>query len=288
MGDRVIRAITLDGAFRVMAVRTTDLVREAVKVQEVSGEDARTFGELLTGAVLVRETMAPGHRLQAVLSRGGLGQMLADAHPEADESGALTRGLVNRVAQDVLHVGFLGEGAILKVIRSLPRGQIHQSIVEARAGRMSEALMTYMQESEQVLATLVVTTVMDGDRVVAAGGFVVQVLPEIHDGALAVMTERLAIDFADIDRFLVECDADPRRLKDELLYGMDHEELFDGAVRGGCDCSEARVLSAIATLGREEITSIVSQGEVISLTCEYCRKPWVLGAQQLKNLLTSN
>ena len=288
MGDRVIRAITVDGAFRVMAVRTTDLVREAVKVQEVSGEDARTFGELLTGAVLVRETMAPGHRLQAVLSRGGLGQMLADAHPAADQGGALTRGLVNRIGEDVLHAGILGAGAILKVIRSLPRGQIHQSIVEARAGRMSEALMTYMQESEQVLATLVVTTVMDGNQVVAAGGFVVQVLPEIHDGALAVMTERLALDFADIDRFLVESDADPRRLKDELLYGMDHEELFDGALRGGCDCSEARVLGAIATLGREEISAIVSQGEVISLTCEYCRKPWVLGAQQLKSLLTSN
>lgn len=288
MGDRVIRAVTVDGAFRVMAVRTTDLVREAIKTQEVSGEDARVFGELLTGAVLLRETMAPGHRLQAVLSRGGLGQMLADAHPDAGDDGALTRGLVNRVGGDVLHLGLLGEGAILKVIRSLPRGQLHQSIVEAKAGRMSEALMTYMQESEQVLATLGVATVIEGDRVVAAGGFVVQILPEIHDGALAVMTERLALDFADVGRFLRDNDADARRLKDELLFGMAHEDLFDGALRGGCDCSEARVLGAIATLGREEIGDIVAQGEVISLTCEYCRRPWVIGADRLKSLLTSN
>ncbi len=284
MHDRVIRAITIDGSFRVITARTTDLVRAAAAKQEVAGNDARIFGELLTGAVLVRETMAPMHRLQTILSRDTKGQMLADAHPDpGDGEGALTRGLVNRLGASEMSE-LLGEGAVLKVMRSLPRGQLHQSIVDASSGNTSLALMTYMQESEQVLATLLVATVMDGDRVVAAGGFVVQVLPEIAEAPLAIMTERLAHDFANIDAFITEHD-DATKLKDELLYGMAHEGLFDGGVRSGCDCSEARVLTAIATLGRDEIAQIVAQGEVVSLTCEYCRTPWVITAERLRNLL---
>lgn len=296
MSDRVIRAITIDGSFRVIAVRTTDLVREAVKKQELGGADARAFGELLTGSVLVRETMAPAHRVQVILSRAGHGQMLADAHPDDGKAGALARGLVNRVNDGSMDA-LLGTGGVLKVIRSLPRGQLHQSIVslDGRVERdgsetpgprsMSEALMVYMQESEQVLATLLVATVIEGDRVVAAGGYVVQILPEIQDGPLAVMTERLAADFSSIDRFLMENEADAVKLKDELLYGMGHETLFEGAIRAGCDCSEQRVLTAIATLGRAEIQQIIDQGEVVSLTCEYCRTPWVITAERLRNLV---
>lgn len=284
MGDRVIRAITIDGSFRVITVRTTALVRAATATQEVTGQDARAFGELLTGAILVRETMSPAHRVQTILSRSERGQMLADAHPD-DGTGALTRGLVNRIGNAAMGE-LLGEGAVLKVIRSLPGGKLHQSIVEANGAQMSQALMVYMQESEQVLSTLLVATVLDGGRVVAAGGYIVQVLPEIQEAPLAVMTERLAHDFASLDRFLLEHDADPRILKDELLYGMPHEDLYEGPVRSGCDCSEARVLSAIATLGRDEVAQIIAQGEVVSLTCEYCRKPWVITAERLKNLLT--
>ena len=55
--DHVIRALTDDGSFRVLTVRSTNLCREAIARQTVSGDTARHFGDLLTGTVLVRETM---------------------------------------------------------------------------------------------------------------------------------------------------------------------------------------------------------------------------------------
>ena len=73
--DLVIRALTDDGSFRVLTARTTGLCREAVQKQGTSGETARHFGDLLTGTVLVRETMAPTLRVQGVV-RGA--QVLAD------------------------------------------------------------------------------------------------------------------------------------------------------------------------------------------------------------------
>jgi molecular chaperone Hsp33 len=289
--DRVIRAVTFDGAFRVIAVRTTELVRDALRIQPIAGQDTRLFGELLTGAILVRETMSPGQRVQMVLKRDGVGQVVVDSHPIGpeltDNRGAMTRGLVHRHPEGQGQA-FLSEDTILKVIRSLPRGQLHQSIVEANVDGTSRALMHYMQTSEQIVAMLGVTAVMDGDHCVAAGGYIVQLLPECTDAPLAIMTERLAHDFADLDRFVVEHDAAAAKLKDELLYGFDHEVLADTAVHYGCDCSEERVLGAVATLGRDELMDIVARGEVVALTCEYCQTHWALGTDRLRSLLVSN
>ena len=53
--DSVVRAITEDGAFRVIAARTTETVRGAVAAQRAEGTAARHFGELITGAVLFRD-----------------------------------------------------------------------------------------------------------------------------------------------------------------------------------------------------------------------------------------
>lgn len=289
MNDRVLRAVTHDGSFRVIAARTTDLVREALRIHvEQPGQvipDARAFGDLLTGTIIVRETMAPGHRLQAVLSREGVGQIVVDSRP-GEGAVAPVRGLVNRPSQGGGQI--LGGDATLRVSRTLPRGRVHQSIVEASGEGMSQALMHYMQTSEQVVSMLGLATVFEGRSVVASGGYLVQLLPECTDGPLAVMTERLAHDFADLDRFILGHDADPSKLMSEILYGFQHEVLADEALKYGCDCSEERVLGAVATLGREEIAQIVKDGELISLTCEYCRTPWTLGTDRLKTLLVAN
>lgn len=291
--DRVLRAITTDGAFRVLAARTTDLVRASLKLQSPRSADRKALAELLTGAVLIRETMSPVHRVQVILSRDGAGAIVADSHPlGVNDAGALipalTRGLITRQDQDTASA-LLTEGALLKVIRSLPRGRLHQSVVEAKPGGVSEALMSYLHDSEQVVATLATTAVFDADgTLVAAGGFVVQLLPECTEAPLAVMTERLAHDFASLDARLVATNADARALSDELLYGFPHEVLADSPLRFGCDCSEARVLAAISTLGAEELTSIVNKGEVLTMTCEYCGHVYNLAPERLRSLLTRN
>jgi molecular chaperone Hsp33 len=86
--DSVLRAMTDDGAFRVITARTTDTVRGVLQVQSATGGTARTFGDLITSAILFRETMAPELRVQGVL-RGsrGTGSLVADSHPSGKTRG---------------------------------------------------------------------------------------------------------------------------------------------------------------------------------------------------------
>src|SRR5437763_1604330 len=83
-GDRVLRAISDDGAFRVITVETTCTARGAVEAQRVHGPHLGIFADLITGAVLVRETMSPDLRVQAILqAEDHKSRMIADAHPDA-------------------------------------------------------------------------------------------------------------------------------------------------------------------------------------------------------------
>src|SRR3954462_14690996 len=277
--DSVLRAITDDGAFRVIVARTTDTVQNVLKAQGAQGATGRHLGDLVTGAVLFRETMAPNLRVQGILTgSGGSGSLVADSHPSGK-----TRGLV-QLTDGVSEIA-LGPGAIMQMMRTLPDGKINQGFVAVPdSGGISRALMEYMQTSEQVVSMLAMGTLLDQDRVSAAGGYLVQLLPEVGRGPLMVMTERLR-EFETIDAQLREPGFSPAALLEELLYGMPYTRLEESQVGFECWCNELRVVSAIATLPKHDIEHLLSAGEVLEIACEYCKREFRIPPAQLQGLL---
>ena len=277
--DTVLRAITDDGAFRVITARTTETVRGAIEAQGVTGQTARHFGDLLTGSILFRETMAPNLRVQGIIKgSNGSGSLIADSHPSGQ-----TRGLVQLKggAREI----DLGQGAVLQLMRTLGSGRINQGVVEVpKDGGISHSFMSYMQTSEQVISMLAIGTLFDGDRVHSAGGYIVQLLPEVGRGPLMVMTERLR-DFESIDQQLGDSAFTPSWLLDELLYGMPFTRLEESSVRFECWCDELRVVSALASLSRDDLEHLLSSNEVLEIACEYCKRDFRIAPARLRGLL---
>jgi molecular chaperone Hsp33 len=279
--DTVLRAITNDGAFRVIVAKTTETVRGAIASQHGSGVTARHFGDLITGSVLFRETMAPQLRVQTVVrGAGGRGSLVADSHPSG-----MTRGLI-QPPRDGAEL-CVADG-ILQLLRTMPGGHINQGVVEIPAsGEISQALMSYMQSSEQVVSMLAVGTIFDGAEVSSAGGYLVQLLPEVDRGPLMVMTERLR-DFEKIEARLRDSSFSPAWLLEQLLYGMEYTCLDESSVEFECWCDETRLLSALATLSRRDIEDLVEGGNVLEITCDYCGKEYRIMPHTLLGLLGSS
>jgi molecular chaperone Hsp33 len=274
----VLRAITDDGSFRVVAAVTTRTVRGAVQAQGVAGETARHFGDLLTGAVLYRETMAPNYRVQSVLKgAGGSGSLVADSHPSGK-----TRGLAQLKHGEIK----LADGAVMQMMRSLPKGGINQGIVEVPPGEggISSALMAYLQNSEQVVSMIAVGTLLHDNEVVASGGYLLQLLPEVGRGPLTIMTERLR-DWENIDQCLGAADFSPAWLLDQLLYGMPFTRLEESRIGFECWCDELRVVEAIATLSRSDLEHLLSTNDVLEISCEYCKTEYRIPPARLRGLL---
>ncbi|MEM9070319.1 MAG: Hsp33 family molecular chaperone HslO [Myxococcota bacterium] len=281
-GDRVVRAMSDDGAFRTMVARTTETVRGVLAAQKVEGEAAQVLADMVTGVVLYRETMAPTLRVQGVVKgTRGSGQIIADSHPSG-----WVRGLVQRKADaPPFH---LGSDSLLQLMRSLPSGDLQQGLVEMKGG-VSEGMMSYMQQSEQIVTVVRVRTILDEYQVVSAGGYLVQLLPEAPDreGAIDTMATRLESDFANIDAWL-EGGAEPNGFLERLYEGMPFTMLGDSALRFGCDCSKVRVLTSLSTLGVADLEELLSDGKALEMGCDWCGAEYRVEPEELKGLLSES
>ncbi|MFP4598316.1 MAG: Hsp33 family molecular chaperone HslO [Persicimonas sp.] len=275
--DHCLRAMTTEDGFRALGVRTTETVQRAIDAQGVSGEVARIYGELLTGVVLIRETMAPKLRVQAILKRLEGGSMVADSHPSGR-----TRGLVNLKGASAIE---LGPQTHLQMVRELPNGELHQGVVAtAPEYGLSASLTTYMARSEQIETAIGVGCKLDGDRVVAAGGYLIQHMPNADMDVLAQITASLE-QLGSIESLLVDNDADPQPIFDRMLDGIGHDVLHRSEVQFGCNCSTERFLNSLSTLGRAEIEELVADDEPLDITCDYCAEQYLISTNRLRDLL---
>lgn len=279
--DNALRAVTDDGAFRVITVRTTDIVRRMLAIRSLWGAEAVQLAELVTGTILVRETMAPTHRVQGLLrSADGASLFIGDSDPDGGARGLYSRKGTIAPAST--------KGSTLEVVRTLHNGELHRGMVELPAGSsMSQALMVYLQESEQVVSMLSLGCVLGDDHVVAAGGYIVQLLPEVGQGPLAIMAERLR-DFEQIGPLLTQLDGATSPLMDELLYGMPFTRLDESPLAWRCRCGKDRVLASLATLPRADLVELSTDAKPVEISCDFCNAAYAVSPAELQGLLSAS
>lgn len=278
--DNVVRAITRDGAFRVIACNSTQTAAAIASAQNADAQLSEVLGSLTTAAVLYRETMAPSLRVQCMLQQGPSNlQLIADSHPEGWARG-LIRGLPDNAATDKTY---------LQMMRTLPNGDLHRGIVEMSDGNLSEGLVRYLQQSEQVIAMVKLSTAVEEGVVQAASGWLVQLLPEAPTARreLEVIVERLT-HLDEVESTMLDPDVTPRQMVQSLLAEVEFAWLNDSPLRFGCNCSEVRLLTGLATLPRAEIEEMVADGEPVHSTCDYCNTNYVLDTAKLQGLLSSS
>ena len=282
--DAVMRAMTNDGAFRIVAVRTTDTARNVIAAQKLSGRPAEDMADLVTAAVLYRETMAPSLRVQCIVRfADGAGQLVADSHPDG-----WSRGLLQSASPDA-PPDIRETPATLEMMRTLPNTDLHRGIVEVPdSGNLSEAFMRYMQLSEQIVSMISLGSALGGDQP-AAGGYLVQLLPEAAEAEAAVetMTKRLE-NFVEIRDRLRATNGSPARLIEQIFEGMPFTWLHQSDIRFGCQCSQLRVMTTLSLLDRSEIQDLVDEGEPLSVGCDYCGASYTVEIAQLQGLLSAS
>ncbi len=275
--------MTDDGAFRVVAARTTDTTAAILNTQEAHGQIAQQLAELVTASILYRETMAPKLRVQCVVEDDKAGKLIADSHPSG-----WARGLVH-ANEDDEPPKLNGDKVLLQMMRTLPSGDLHRGVVQLpEGGNLSDAFMRYMQQSEQIVSMISLGAALGEDRP-ATGGYLLQLLPEAKESkaALAIMTERLA-DFKDITELLKSTDASPKALIEEILFGMPFTWLQETELRPGCNCNDLRVMASLSALPRQDIEEMIRAGDPVELSCDYCGAEYIVDPNRLRGLLASS
>jgi molecular chaperone Hsp33 len=258
--DHVVRAITKDGSFRVIAAITTQTAQGAATAQRLDGAQALRLAELITCAVIVWRD-ASGATL------------IADALPDGTN-----RGIINPGGGEPT---VLGGDHVLQVNYTLPNGAMHQGIVGIAAGTdLATALMQYMQESESTLSIVALTALPGpaGARVV--GGYLIQLLPEATHETIGALTEHVG-NLAPLATHLDGGSARGQDLIARVLEGFPYDELADSVLSFGCTCSEGRVLQSLLTLDDDEVASMIA-GDALEVRCDACGTTYQIEPSSLR------
>ena len=69
------------------------------------------------------------------------------------------------------------------------------------------------------------------------------------------------------------------------LHGMDLEINDTLPVEFSCNCSKDRVRKALISIGREELQSMIDDGETIEVNCHFCNKNYNFTVDELKQMI---
>lgn len=285
----LLRGVAAHGGIRVVAADTTKLVSDAVERHGAMPTAGAALGRTLTAALLLSHVLLknPQDRVTVrIRGNGPLGGAIADAGLDGDVRGYVQNPHVSLPPRPdgKLDVGgAVGTGEI-EVIRShAPYGDPYSSSVELVSGEVAEDVAMFLARSEQIASAVLLGVYFEGDRVVRAGGIMLQALPGATDADLARI-ERNVADFGGLTDAMRR--ASVLEIMQELTRGLEFELLTEDALplRFACRCSESKAIDALAYFSPDERESMIAEDGGAEVVCHWCGESRWIDAGSIRSI----
>lgn len=286
--DSLRRFLFEDAPVRGHWVRLSRSWAEAREHQELAPALVELLGESLAATSLIAASLKFTGTLTLQLS-GGTGPVTMLV-AQASDAGTL-RGVAHadssREARAAGFQSLVGGGRLLVSVEQGDGVIPWQGVVPLEGGTLASCLENYFAVSEQLPTAIVLAA----DAGVAAG-LLLQKLPapgsqgESEAAAVQdVWEEAIALLRTLRSHELLAWDVDELLRK---LFGNRDLRLFEGeAVRFACRCSRERVAAMLQGMGKQEVDSIIAEQGAVTVTCEFCRKPYAFDAVDAARLFIS-
>jgi molecular chaperone Hsp33 len=293
--DKLIHGTAAGGTIRVMAAITTDIVIEAVRRHQTSPTASAAFGRVLTGTLLLGSSLKEFDRLTVKIdAKGAIEGIIAEANTEGKVRGYVRNPQAEMPSKpdgkfDV--AGIVG-GGMFHVIREsgfdigLYREPYHGS-VPIVSGEIAEDFAYYLAKSEQIPSAVLLGVLLQNAEpyVRASGGVMLQMMPGANEHVITMIED--TINHAPHLTSVIKDGATPRDLAQLALGEIDFEVLEEKEIEFKCNCSFERAVSLIASLGREEVESMLAEDKGATMTCGFCNETYRLSEEDLKGILSA-
>jgi molecular chaperone Hsp33 len=177
----------------------------------------------------------------------------------------------------------VGTSGMLSIVKDLGMKEHFTGSVPIVSGELGEDFTYYLVSSEQVPSSVGVGVLVNPDNtILAAGGFIIQLMPGTEDSTITEIERRLG-SVEPISK-LIKKGLTPEEVLFEVL-GKDNVKLLDKqSVAFHCPCSRARIANAIISLGAEEIQSMIEEDGKAEAECHFCNERYHFDRADLAEL----
>ena len=287
--DAIYRVMSENQEVSVISVVGTKLVSEAVARHKTAPTATAALGRSMLGALLLGTFKGDDETVQIMFKGDG---PLGPITVIADNAGQVKGMVANPKADPPLRPdGKLNVGAavglgVLTVSRAHPDWKApFTGMVPIVSGEIAEDIAVYLQESEQVNSAVAVGVSIDRElNVRSAGGYMVQVLPFASDETIAALEKTIPSLPSTTD--MIADGLTAKEMAEKVLGelgSLPELATMCEPTYGPCDIEDlrGRMMRAIASMGREEVESIIEEQGKVEVTCEFCKDTIVFSEEDL-------
>ena len=289
MKDYLVRGMSMDGFVKVVAIRSTELVRRGAEIQGTTPNATAAFGRALTAASMMGNMQKVENGSMTMQIRGGgpIGGITCVSDCVGNVRGFVVEPKVPLVEQypGKLDVGAtVGVDGTLTIIRDLQMKEPYVGSVQLVTGEIGDDVTAYFAQSEQTPTACALGVLVDVDcSVKVAGGYLIQLLPGAPDETIDAL-ER-GIQRAGAVTKMLEAGMTPEDILGQVCGELGVVFMETTEVAYKCYCSRDRVEAALISLGKKELAEIANEGKIFPVECQFCDMVYEFSPEDIQKLI---
>ncbi len=288
MNDYLVRGMSMDGFVKVVAIRSTELVRRGATIHKTTPNATAAFGRALTAASMMgnMQKVENGSMTLQIKGDGPIGTIVCVSDPVGNVRGYVYEPNVPFVEKypGKLDVGAtVGNDGMLTVIRDLQMKEPYVGSIPLVSGEIGDDVTAYFAQSEQIPTACALGVLVDRDcSVKVAGGYLIQLLPGAPDETIDII--EAGIKRAGAVTAMLENNLTPEEILGQVCGDLGVVFMETTPVEYKCYCTRDRVEAALISLGKKELTEIAEEGKDFPVECQFCDTKYVFTPEDIHKL----
>ena len=289
MSDYLVRGMSMDGFVKVVAIRSTELVRRGAQIQKTTPNATAAFGRALTAASMMgnMQKVENGSMTLQIKGDGPIGTIVCVSDPVGNVRGYVYEPNVPFVEKypGKLDVGAtVGTDGMLTVIRDLQMKEPYVGSIPLVSGEIGDDVTAYFAQSEQIPTACALGVLVDTDcSVKVAGGYLIQLLPGAPDETIDKV--EAGIKRAGAVTTMLNDGLTPEEILGQVCGDLGVVFMETTPVEYKCYCSRERVTAAIISLGEKELQEIAAEGKSFPVECQFCDEKYLFTPDDIQEIL---
>lgn len=288
MSDYLVRGMSMDGFVKVVAIRSTEMVRRGAQIQGTTPNATAAFGRALTAASMMgnMQKVENGSMTLQIRGDGPIGSIVCVSDPTGNVRGYVVNPKVPLVEKypGKLDVGATVGNGSLTVIRDLQMKEPYVGSVQLVSGEIGDDVTAYFAQSEQTPTACALGVLVDKDMSVkVAGGYLLQLLPGAPEETIDILEK--GIQRAGAVTAMLEKGMTPEDILGAVVGDLGVVFMETTEVSYKCYCSRQRVTDALISLGRKELAEIRDENKEFPVECQFCDTVYTFTPEDIRELL---